>query len=218
LIPLSDEREQHFGLLGALFDVADVVQNQQLGGIEPAQQARQRKITLGGEQFLNQLIGGPEQHRVALPDQRVAECGGGVALTHSGRAEGQQVDSAFQELAARQFAQLAPQGWLHEVEVEGLEGLAGRQLGSAAQRAILRCSRASASISNTSRTKPSTSCCPACSSRRASSLAAVVRLKRTSSSLVRSDIAAAVMTPPRCRAVRHRSADPAARRSLPATQ
>src|SRR5271155_6078584 len=117
LIPLRDEREQHFGLLGALFDVADVVQNQQLGGIEPTQQARQRKITLGGEQFLHQLIGGPEEHRVALPDQCVAKCGGGVALTHSGRAEGQQVDSAFQELAARQFAQLAPQCWLHEVEV-----------------------------------------------------------------------------------------------------
>ena len=63
----------------------------------------------------------------------MAERAGGVTLAHSGRAEGQQVDGASEELAARQLAQLAPQRGGQGVVVEGLEGLAGWQLGSAAQ-------------------------------------------------------------------------------------
>jgi hypothetical protein len=127
LVALRDERKQYFGLFGALFDVADVVQNQQLSRIKPAQQARQRKIMFGGEQFLHQLIGGTEQHRVALLDQRVAERCGGVTLTHPGRAEGQQVDGTLKELATRQFAQLAIQRRLENVAIESLPGGAARR-------------------------------------------------------------------------------------------
>ena len=112
---------------------------------------------------------------MATFDQRMTEGTGGVTLAHTGRSEGQQVNRAFEKVAAGQLAQLAPERSWQGVEVEGVEGLAGWQLGSVAQAGDLALPRASASISSTSSTKRSASCCPACSSRPASSAAAVVR-------------------------------------------
>src|ERR1700758_1490846 len=112
LVTLSDQREQHLGFFGALFDVPDVIQDRQLRAIEPAQQARQRQVTLGGKQFLDELISRTEQHCMALLDKRVPECAGGVTLTDPWWAERQQVGRILEEFTACHFAQLAHQCWL----------------------------------------------------------------------------------------------------------
>jgi hypothetical protein len=65
----------------------------------------------------------------------VADCTRGVALTHPRRAERQQIGGVLEELTARQFAQLASQHRVKDAHVEGVESLAGRQLGSTAQPA-----------------------------------------------------------------------------------
>src|ERR1700739_79509 len=135
LVTLSDQREQPLGLCGALFVVPCISKNQQPPRVKPAQQARQRQVTFGGEQFLDELISGSKQHRVALLNEDVAECARRMALTHPGRAERQQIGGMLEELPARQFAQLAPQRRLKEAKFERVEGLAGWQLGSPAQPA-----------------------------------------------------------------------------------
>lgn len=109
LIAFRDRSEQDFGFFRALFDVANIIQDQQLDRIEPPQLLRQRRIALGGEQFPHQLRGGTEQHRMAQLNERVADRAGGVALAHSGQTQGQRVRGPFQELAARQLSQLAHQ-------------------------------------------------------------------------------------------------------------
>ena len=62
LVAFRDQSEKNFRFFRTLFDVANIIQDQQLNRIEPPQLLRQHQIALGGEQFLHQLIGGTEQH------------------------------------------------------------------------------------------------------------------------------------------------------------
>jgi hypothetical protein len=89
---------------------------------------------------------------MAQLNERVADRVAGVALAHSGQTKGQRVLGPFQEPAACQLPQLAYQRRGQRARIQCLEGFAGWNLRARRKRVILRCSRASASISSTSRT------------------------------------------------------------------
>ena len=73
LIAFGEEREENLGLLGALLDVAHIVQDQHGKVIEFAKRARQIQIPFRGQELLDQAIGRHEEHRVPALDQRVAD-------------------------------------------------------------------------------------------------------------------------------------------------
>ena len=59
-IALRHEREEHLRLVTGLADIADVVENDEFEEVELAQRARQVEVALGGEELLDELIGGYE--------------------------------------------------------------------------------------------------------------------------------------------------------------
>ena len=58
LVALGEQREQHLGLVRALLDVAEVVEQDYLEEVELAQRAGQVEIPFRAEQFLDQPVGG----------------------------------------------------------------------------------------------------------------------------------------------------------------
>jgi len=61
LVAFAHERKEHCGLLGALLDVAEIVEYEHLKEIEFAKRSRQGEVTLGGEQILDKGIGRREE-------------------------------------------------------------------------------------------------------------------------------------------------------------
>jgi hypothetical protein len=86
------ECEEDLDLLGALLHVADVVEDQEVEGVEAGEGARQGQVALGGEQLLHEAEGGGEEHGVSSLHQGVAEGGGRVGLAAAGKAEAEDVD------------------------------------------------------------------------------------------------------------------------------
>ncbi len=89
LVAFGEEREENLGLLGALLDVAHVVEDQHREVIELAQGARQLEIPLRRQELLHEAVGRHEEHGVAAVDERVADGAHRVALADARQAEGQ---------------------------------------------------------------------------------------------------------------------------------
>lgn len=80
LIPLGHHGEEDLGLVGALLDVADVVEDEQVEDVEPAEGAGQREVAFGRQQVLDDLVGGREENRVSAVDECMPDGDSGVAL------------------------------------------------------------------------------------------------------------------------------------------
>jgi hypothetical protein len=77
------QNEQHGGCppqrVGALLHVTEVVEDDDVEGIEPSQCAGQSHVAFGGEQRLHELERRREEDGVAVLDERVPECAGSVS-------------------------------------------------------------------------------------------------------------------------------------------
>ena len=133
LVALGHEGEEDLDLVGVLLDVADVVEDEQLEVVELAQGAGEVEVALGGEEVLDEAEGRDEEDRVSLLDEGVADGGADVGLAGAGEAEGEAVCSLIEEAAGGELLDLAHQRPGKAREVEGVEGLAGRQIGGAAE-------------------------------------------------------------------------------------
>jgi hypothetical protein len=60
LVALGNQREEDFGFLRALLDVAEVVEDNEVEAVELSQGTRQSQVALGGEQLLYDLVGRSE--------------------------------------------------------------------------------------------------------------------------------------------------------------
>ena len=92
--------------------------------------ALERELAPGDLQLLDEIGGAGEQHAPAVLDEGEADGSGEMALAAAGRAEQQQV-GAFLEpaVAGGERHHLGLGDHRHGLEVEGVEGLAGRQAG-----------------------------------------------------------------------------------------
>src|SRR5919198_243869 len=73
LVAFGEQGEEHLRLLGALADVAEVVQDNQGEGVELVEEPGEDEITLGGEELLDELVGAGEADGVARLDERMPE-------------------------------------------------------------------------------------------------------------------------------------------------
>ena len=87
LVALGDQCEEDFGFLGALLDVAEVVEDDEVEAIELPKGPRQREVALGGEQLLDELVGRREVDGASTANELVAEGRRDVALSDSRQAE-----------------------------------------------------------------------------------------------------------------------------------
>ena len=60
LVAFGDEGEEHLRLLSPLGQVAQVIEEQEVEVVQPAQLPGQGQVALGGEEFLHQAVGGSE--------------------------------------------------------------------------------------------------------------------------------------------------------------
>jgi len=123
LVALAHQCEQNLGLLGALLDVAQVVEDQDLEVIELAKSSRQIEVALGYEQILDDGEGRHEEHGTSRLDERVPEGGTGVALACAGQAEREDIDRLVHEVAATKILDLAGERRGQSFLVERIEGL-----------------------------------------------------------------------------------------------
>ena len=109
-VALRHQREEDLDLVSALLDVANVVEDQQLEGVEPSERTGQVEVSLGREQFLDQAEGWREEDGVPAARQGVAECGGGVRLPPAGQAEAEDVVRLVEERARGELVELREDG------------------------------------------------------------------------------------------------------------
>ena len=100
-VAFGDEGEKDLGLLSALGQVADIVQEQDVEVVQLAQLSGQVEVALGGEQVLHQAVGRREEDGVAGFHQAVARGAQRVGLAGAGEPEGQHVDAVVQMASAR---------------------------------------------------------------------------------------------------------------------
>ncbi len=110
LVAFGHEGEEHLDLIGALLDVSDVIQNQELEGIKALQGTWQAEIAFGGEQILDEPESRREQDGVTAARQGVSEGGGGVGLSASGQSEAEDVGGALEELSSRELVEFGEDG------------------------------------------------------------------------------------------------------------
>ena len=104
--------------------VAQVVQQQEIKGVQLAQLLGQGQVPLGCQQVLDQPVGWGEEDRAARLHQPMGQSAPGVGLAGAWEAEGQDVDAPFHELAPGQLVQLLAQGKGKPAVLEGFPGLA----------------------------------------------------------------------------------------------
>ncbi len=131
LVAFGHEGEEDFDLVRALLDVTDVVEDQEIEGVEALQGAWQGKVTLGGKQLLDEAERGCEEHGVAALHERVAEGRSGVRLSTTREPEAQHVVGALEEVAARELVELRHDTARQARSIEGFQGLSGRKARSA---------------------------------------------------------------------------------------
>ena len=105
LVALGHQGEEHLHLVGALLHVADVIEDEQLEGIESLQGTWQSEVPLGCEELLDEAEGRREEDGVAAANERVTERGSGVRLAASRESEAEDVVRALEELAGRELVE-----------------------------------------------------------------------------------------------------------------
>src|SRR5260370_29545690 len=157
-VAFGDQREQDLGFFRALFDVANVVQDQKLERIESAQLLRQQQIALGGEQLLNQLI-----RRTECPCSMSASPIAQAAwlLPTPGRPKASAFSARSRNSPRASSRSFRISGAGSVLASRASKGLPGGSCAARRRLVILRCSPPSASISSTSMTSSSASRWPA---------------------------------------------------------
>ena len=107
-VAFGDEGEEDLGLLSALGQVAEIVQEQEVEVVQLAQLSGQVEVAFGGQQILHQAIGRREEDGVAGFHQPVSQGAERVGLAGAGQPEGQHVDAVFHETTLGQMVQLLP--------------------------------------------------------------------------------------------------------------
>ena len=126
-VALRHQREEDLDLVSALLDVANVVEDQQLEGVEPSERTGQVEVSLGREQFLDQAEGWREEDGVPAARQGVAECGGGVRLPRPGRPKQRTLCAWSRNAPVARLVELREDGAGNPGAVERFERLAVRQ-------------------------------------------------------------------------------------------
>jgi hypothetical protein len=121
LIALGHEGKEDFDFFSALLHVAEVIEDDDVNGIEAAQRTRKCQVSLGGEQLLDELKGGSEEDGVTVLHEGVTECAGSVSLAGAGQAEAEHVGGALEEVTALELAQSGQHAFGEALRVEGFE-------------------------------------------------------------------------------------------------
>ena len=98
LVAFGEQGEQHLHLAAVVLHVSDIVQDEALDAVEPAQLPAQAKVALGFEEAFDQGRDRGEEHRVALAYQLVTERRDHMGLARARIAEHAQVRGALQKL------------------------------------------------------------------------------------------------------------------------
>ena len=97
LVALRQQSEQNLHLFAALLDITQVVDEQSVVAAQALEQASQRQIALGDEQFLNQQVAGRVEHTPTLAHQILAQRTQKVGFAAPRIAEGQHILPTIQE-------------------------------------------------------------------------------------------------------------------------
>jgi hypothetical protein len=129
-VGLGDEFEEDVGLVLVLAGIADVVEDEDIVAVELGENVGELEVAAGGLEMLEEVGDALEAGAVAVGDEVVGDGGGEVGLADTVWSEDEEVVGLLDPVAAGgQFAD----AWLGDVggegEVEGLEGLARRQVG-----------------------------------------------------------------------------------------
>ena len=128
LVAGADQLEEHAGLGLVLGDVGEVVEDQQMILVELGEGGFQGELTPCDLKPLHEIGGAGEEHAPAVLDEAQADGRGEVALAAAGRAEDEQVVALLEPaVAGDERHHLGLREHRHGVEVEAVEGLAGRQ-------------------------------------------------------------------------------------------
>ena len=131
LVAGADQLEQHAGLGLVLGDVGEVVEDQQVEAVEPVDGGFEVEFAARDLELLDE-VGGAGEQDACQPFSIEGEADGcsEMALSAAGRPEQQQI-GAFVEpgVAGGDGHDLGLGDHRHGIEVEGVEGLAGRQAG-----------------------------------------------------------------------------------------
>ncbi len=73
LIALAEEGEEHLHLVAVLLDVSDVINDDQIEGVEPPQRLLEQQVSLRHQEPLDELVGRTKQNAVASLDQFVSD-------------------------------------------------------------------------------------------------------------------------------------------------
>src|SRR5581483_7105451 len=208
LVAFGEQGEEDFRLLGALADVAEVIQDDQGEGVELVEEPGEHEIALGGEELLDELVRAGEAHGVARLNERVPEHRGGVTLARAGQPEHEDVDRALEELPRGEGAELLAERPREAPLVERRERLPGREFRGGPQPGDAVSCLSWASSSKTSSRIASESSWPASSKRRTTPARTVGRWNWRQSASDRSrwlgEKPAAVIGPPARRAAHRR--------------
>jgi len=129
-ISCADEFEEHAGLRLVLGDVCDVIENQKVELIELRDGAFEDEIAARLLEFLDQIGGATEENAVALLDEGPPYRGAEMGLADPWRAEQQYVAALSNPaVASGNGADMSLGEHRDDGEVEGIEGLAGQQVG-----------------------------------------------------------------------------------------
>jgi hypothetical protein len=130
LVPGTDEFEEHAGFRLILGDVGEVVEDQQVVFVELGDGRFESELASGDLQSLDETGGTGEQDAPAVFDESEAERCRQVALSAARRAEHDQVGAFFEPaITGGERHDLGLADDRYGFEVEGVEGLAGRQSG-----------------------------------------------------------------------------------------
>ena len=128
LVARGDKLEEDAGLGVIFLDIGQVVEDQQVELVELGDVLGKREVLACRLQPLDEIRGSGEQHPVALLDERMAKCGRQVALSATGRAEGEDVVALGQPaVALGQGHDMGLAERWHGREVEAFERLAHGQ-------------------------------------------------------------------------------------------
>ena len=128
LVALGQHGEEHLHLVLVVLHVADVVEDEEGVAVELRQRLGQAQVALGRQQALHQRGGRGPQHRVALQRRaRGRRPPAGGSCPTPGPPDGDDVDRVADEGARAQPLDLLADGRREALQLEGAEGLLGRQ-------------------------------------------------------------------------------------------
>ena len=107
-IAMCEQREQHFHFFAALLDIADIVQNDNLELVEPAQLALQFIIAFGDQEATDELESRDEEDAAARFDERMTQASRTVGFPGARQAKKEQVLAAVDKGAGLQLGQESP--------------------------------------------------------------------------------------------------------------